>query len=74
MFQVEVFWVVTLCSVVVGYRRFRGPCCLLKIERWYPTTTLQPPQYMKLISVENDVEMFAKVINTGSNTEANKSY
>jgi hypothetical protein len=28
MFQVEVFWVVTPCSVAVGYRRFRGPCCL----------------------------------------------
>jgi len=26
--QVEVFWVVTPCSVVVGYRRFRGPCCV----------------------------------------------
>jgi hypothetical protein len=24
--QVDVFWVVTPCSVVVGYRRFRGPC------------------------------------------------
>jgi hypothetical protein len=21
-------WVVTPCIVVVGYRRFRGPCCL----------------------------------------------
>jgi len=27
MFQV-VFWVVTPCSVVVGYQRFRGSCCL----------------------------------------------
>jgi len=27
-FQVEVFWVVTSCSVVVGYRRFGGLCCL----------------------------------------------
>jgi len=26
--QVEVFWVVTHCSVVVGYRRFGFPCCL----------------------------------------------
>jgi hypothetical protein len=26
--QVEVFWVVTPCSVVVGYQRFRVPCCL----------------------------------------------
>jgi hypothetical protein len=27
-FQVEVFRVVTPCNVVVGYWRFRGPCCL----------------------------------------------
>jgi hypothetical protein len=26
--QANVFWVVTPCSVVVGYRRFRDPCCL----------------------------------------------
>jgi len=28
MFQVEVFWVVTPCSNVVGYKCFRAPCCL----------------------------------------------
>jgi hypothetical protein len=28
MIYVKVFWVVTPCSAVVGYRRFRGPCCL----------------------------------------------
>jgi len=28
MFQVMVFWVVTLCSFVVGNQRFRGPCYL----------------------------------------------
>jgi hypothetical protein len=27
MFQVEVFWVWILCSVVEGYQHFRGPCC-----------------------------------------------
>jgi hypothetical protein len=27
MFQVEVFWFVTPCSVVVGYQSFRGPRC-----------------------------------------------
>jgi hypothetical protein len=27
MLQVEVFWVVTQCSVVVGKQRFGGPCC-----------------------------------------------
>jgi hypothetical protein len=26
--QVEVFWVVTPCSAVVGYQFFGGPCCL----------------------------------------------
>jgi len=26
--QVAVFWVMTPCSDVVGYRRFGGPCCL----------------------------------------------
>jgi len=28
IFEVEVFWAVTPCSVVVGFKRFRGPCCL----------------------------------------------
>jgi hypothetical protein len=28
MFHVEVFWVVTPCSVVAGYRRFRSRCFL----------------------------------------------
>jgi hypothetical protein len=28
MFQVHVFCVVMQCSVMVGYRRFGGPCCL----------------------------------------------
>jgi hypothetical protein len=26
VFQVEVFWIVTPCSVVVGYQSFGGPC------------------------------------------------
>jgi hypothetical protein len=24
----QVFWIMTPCSVVVGYQRFGGPCCL----------------------------------------------
>jgi len=28
MFQVDVFWFMTPCSVVVGYQRLRGPWCL----------------------------------------------
>jgi hypothetical protein len=47
--QVDVFWDVTPCSVVVGYQRFRGTFCLDRhwrrrqhgpLKRWYPTTTL----------------------------------
>jgi len=48
----EVFWAVTTCSVMVGYRRFGGARCLhlqgeVTTWRWhgplkhrYPTTTL----------------------------------
>jgi len=25
--QVDIFWVVTPCNVVVEYQHFRGPCC-----------------------------------------------
>jgi hypothetical protein len=48
--HVEIFWVMMLCSVVVGYQRFGGHAAsiTLKIEaalqllkRWYPTTALQ---------------------------------
>jgi hypothetical protein len=28
VFRVHVFWILTLCSVVVVNQRFRGPCCL----------------------------------------------
>jgi hypothetical protein len=34
MFQVEIFWVVTPCCVVVGYQDFGEPCCL-HLERVY---------------------------------------
>jgi len=44
-FQVQVFWVVTPCSVEIEYIRFGGSCCLhLQGEalprHWYPTATL----------------------------------
>jgi len=45
--QVQVFWSGTPCSVVVGYQRFGGPCCLYlqgevqqgPRKRWFPTAT-----------------------------------
>jgi hypothetical protein len=44
-FQVYVFWVVTPCSIVVGYQRFKCPYCLqiqcVPLKCWYPTTTPQ---------------------------------
>jgi hypothetical protein len=49
MFQFEFFWVVTPCSVVGGYQRFRDPYCLHihpeevfrhhgPLKLWYPPT------------------------------------
>jgi len=42
-FQVEIFWVVTPCSVVVGYQSFRGLCSLhfnLKMEAAWTSETV----------------------------------
>jgi len=39
-FQVNVFWVVTSYGVVVGYQRFRCPCCFLKMEAAWTSETL----------------------------------
>jgi hypothetical protein len=43
VFQVEAFCVVTPSGVVLGYQRFKGPCCLHlqhgPLKRWYPTKT-----------------------------------
>jgi len=43
-FHVEVFWVVTPCSVMVRYKRFGGPCCLnLQVEVfWVVTPSILP--------------------------------
>jgi len=44
--QVEAFWIVTPCAVVVGYQSFGGLCYLhlqgqhVPPKRWYPSTTL----------------------------------
>jgi hypothetical protein len=49
MFQVEIFWFVTLCSDVVGYQRFGSPSIFTSPSRWrqhgppkrsFPTTAL----------------------------------
>jgi len=34
MFQVEVFWIVTRCSVVVGYQLFRGHAASILRVKW----------------------------------------
>jgi len=40
-FQIEVFWIVTLSSVVVGYQFFRKRRQYRHLKRWYPTTKLR---------------------------------
>jgi hypothetical protein len=44
MIQVEVFWVVKSCSVVTGYQRFRGPCCLHLQVSYHNATQCHNPQ------------------------------
>jgi hypothetical protein len=49
-FCVKVFWVVTLCSIVVGYQCVRGPCCLPQprrpwLERLYRVLKLRSTKY-----------------------------
>jgi hypothetical protein len=65
LFQVEVLWIVTPCSVVIGYPCFRGPCCLhlhgeMKMEAartsemlvwYYNTTRRHNPQDFDLFQV-----------------------
>jgi hypothetical protein len=38
-FKIAVFWVVAPCSLVEGYQRFRGPCCLHHQGRLHGATT-----------------------------------
>jgi hypothetical protein len=42
---VEIFWILTPCNIVVGYQRFRCPCCLylegdVKMEAAWTSETL----------------------------------
>jgi hypothetical protein len=56
--QVQFFWIVTMCSVAVGYKCFRSPCCLHLHWRWhrplipwYPTMLTQHhnPEELNLV-------------------------
>jgi hypothetical protein len=48
--QVEIFWVVTLCSVV-RYQRFIGPCCLrLEAEVILNITAVKASKLLSFVS------------------------
>jgi hypothetical protein len=46
IFEVEVFWVVIPCSVVVGYRRFGDPC--YHIGTYHNITRRHNPEDLEL--------------------------
>jgi hypothetical protein len=52
MFQVEIFRVVMLCSVVVGYQCSGGPCCLHlhpeMLMSYHNTTLCHDPEDINL--------------------------
>jgi len=64
--QVAVFWVVTLCSSVVGYQCFRGLCCLHlhgDVVSYHITTQCHNPQdcnlkFFFVLSVETMLCIF----------------
>jgi hypothetical protein len=42
--KMAVFWGFAPCSLVEGYRRFRGPCCLWNVSKRLPNYTAQQPK------------------------------
>jgi hypothetical protein len=55
--QVMVFWVMTLCSVVVEYQYFGGSCCYLHLQAedgnsksWYLTAMIHGVTTQKILT------------------------
>jgi len=62
-FQVELFWVVTPFSFVVGYQRFGSPCCLY-LQGEVTTTTLHHVTTQKASTWTYDILIFKIFIGT----------
>jgi len=52
--QVWFFWLLMLCSVVVGYQCFRGPCCLQceMMVSYHNTTWHCSPEELRNMSLD----------------------
>jgi hypothetical protein len=65
--QVKVFWVVMVCSVVVGYQHFRSPCCPQN------TTQCHNPEDLNL-KVNALYRMLQQLINLKHTTNSKKNW
>jgi len=64
--QVEVLWILTQCSYVVGYRRFGVPCCVNMEVECLPETSVS---YHITARHHNDRDLSVQFVCGRSNAE-----
>jgi len=61
-FHIVVFWVVTRCSVVVGYRRFGGPFCLHLRGEVNAVTTQKTKTWLMKFAEKKQLFNFIRIV------------